>query len=99
MRAFDLSPFTRSSIGFDRLFNLLESASVDAEASYPPYNIEKLGDDSYRITIAVAGFGKDELSIVAQQNTLTVSGKKKGDENRQYLHRGLAARAFQRQFN
>ena len=101
MRAFDVSPFARSSIGFDRLFDLLESATRadESELSYPPYNIEKLGEDCYRITMAVAGFDRDELSIVAHQNTLTVSGKKKGEENRQYLHRGLAARAFQRQFN
>jgi molecular chaperone IbpA len=101
MRTFDVSPFTRSSIGFERLFDLLESATRadESEVSYPPYNIEKLGEDAYRLTMAVAGFNKDELSIVAQQNTLTVSGKKKGDESKQYLHRGLATRAFQRQFN
>jgi molecular chaperone IbpA len=101
MRAFDLSPFARSSIGFDRLFDLLETAARvdDGESSYPPYNIEKVGEDAYRITIAVAGFERDELQVVAQQNILAVSGRKKSEENRQYLHRGLAARAFQRQFN
>jgi molecular chaperone IbpA len=101
MREFDLSPFARSSIGFDRLFDLLETATRldDADASYPPYNIEKVGDEAYRITMAVAGFDRDELQIVAQQNTLTVSGRKNAEENRQYLHRGLASRAFQRQFN
>ena len=101
MRGFDLSPFARSSIGFDRLFDLLETATRadESEFSYPPYNIEKLGEDAYRITMAVAGFDRDELSIVAHQNTLTVAGKKKADESRQYLHRGLATRAFQRQFN
>jgi len=101
MRAFDLSPFTRSSIGFDRLFDLLEAATRldDGEASYPPYNIEKVGDEAYRITMAVAGFDRDELQVVAQQNTLTVSGRKKAEDNRHYLHHGLASRAFQRQFN
>lgn len=101
MREFDLSPFARSSIGFDRLFDLLETTTRldDADASYPPYNIEKVGDEAYRITMAVAGFDRDELQIVAQQNTLTVSGRKNAEENRQYLHRGLASRAFQRQFN
>jgi molecular chaperone IbpA len=101
MRAFDISPFARSSIGFDRLFELLEATSRldDSELSYPPYNIEKLGEDAYRLTMAVAGFSLDELSIVAQQNTLTISGRKKGEEERHYLHRGLATRAFQRQFN
>jgi molecular chaperone IbpA len=101
MREFDLSPFARSSIGFDRLFELLETETRldDADASYPPYNIEKVGDEAYRITMAVAGFDRDELQIVAQQNTLTVSGRKNAEENRQYLHRGLASRAFQRQFN
>jgi molecular chaperone IbpA len=101
MREFDLSPFARSSIGFDRLFDLLETTTRldDADASYPPYNIEKVADEAYRITMAVAGFERDELQIVAQQNTLTVSGRKNAEEDRQYLHRGLASRAFQRQFN
>jgi molecular chaperone IbpA len=101
MREFDLSPFARSSIGFDRFFDLIETAGHlgEAEAGYPPYNIEKVGDDAYRITMAVAGFDRDELQVVARQNTLSVAGRKKSDENRQYLHRGLATRAFERQFN
>jgi molecular chaperone IbpA len=101
MQTFDFAPFTRSSIGFDRLFELLEGASRGdlGDTTYPPYNIEKLSEDVYRITMAVAGFDRDELQIVSHQNTLTVSGRKKPEENRQYLHRGLAARAFQRQFN
>ena len=100
MQTFDFAPFTRSSIGFDRLFELLEGTRGDlGDTTYPPYNIEKVSDDAYRITMAVAGFDRDELQIVSHQNTLTVSGRKKPEENRQYLHRGLAARAFQRQFN
>ena len=101
MQTFDFAPFTRSSIGFDRLFELLEGASRGdlGDTTYPPYNIEKVSDDAYRITMAVAGFDRDELQIVSHQNTLTVSGRKKPEENRQYLHRGLAGRAFQRQFN
>ena len=88
MQTFDFAPFTRSSIGFDRLFELLEGASRgDLADGYPPYNIEKLRDDAYRITVAVAGFERDELQIVSHQNTLTLSGRKKAEENRQYLHR------------
>ena len=101
MQTFDIAPFSRSSIGFDRLFDLLETASRGdlGESTYPPYNIEKLSEDAYRITMAVAGFDREELQIVSHQNTLTISGRKKPEENRQYLHRGLAARAFQRHFN
>ncbi|KAA0581607.1 Hsp20 family protein [Azospirillum sp. Sh1] len=100
MRSYDLSPLFRSTVGFDRLSRLLETATTgDESASYPPYNIEKLSEDSYRITMAVAGFGIDDLNIVAHQNSLTVTGKAKKDEpTGQFLYRGIAGRAFERRF-
>ena len=97
--ALDLSPFWRSSIGFDRLLGLLDEVTrLDASDTYPPYNIEKTGEDAYRITLAVAGFTPDELSITAEADLLTVSGKKADSQGRQYLHHGIAARAFERRF-
>jgi molecular chaperone IbpA len=102
MRNFDFAPLSRSTIGFDRMMQLFEDATrlvEDGESSYPPYNIEKTGDDSYRITMAVAGFGESDLSITQQANSLLVAGRKQGDENSQYLHHGLAARAFNRRFD
>ena len=100
MRSYDLSPLFRSTVGFDRLSRLLETATTGDEAvSYPPYNIEKLSEDSYRITMAVAGFGIDDLNIVAHQNSLTVTGKANKDEpTGQFLYRGIAGRAFERRF-
>ena len=101
MRTFDLSPLFRSTVGFDRMSQLLDSAlRVDeAQLSYPPYNIEKTGEDSYRITMAVAGFGQDDVSIVSQENSVTISGKaQEVPEGVEYLHRGIARRAFQRRF-
>lgn len=101
MRNYDLSPLFRSTVGFDRLSRLLETATNgdEAAASYPPYNIEKMGEDSYRITMAVAGFGLDDLTITAHQNSLTVTGKAKKDEGTgQFLYRGIAGRAFERRF-
>ncbi|WP_448190050.1 Hsp20 family protein [Azospirillum sp. sgz301742] len=100
MRTYDLSPLFRSTVGFDRLTRLLEGAATSDEAvSYPPYNIEKLGDDAYRITMAVAGFGPEDLEITAQQNSLVVTGKaKKEQETGQFLYRGIAGRAFERRF-
>ena len=101
MRSYDLSPLFRSTVGFDRLSRLLENAMTgdDAAASYPPYNIEKTGDDAYRITMAVAGFGPEDLEITAQQNSLVVTGKaKKEQETGQFLYRGIAGRAFERRF-
>lgn len=102
MNALDFSPLFRSTIGFDRLMRLADAATrVDTTAlSYPPYNIEKTGDDTYRLTMAVAGFAKDELEIVAQENALIVTGKAKpAEDQRQYLHRGIARRAFERRFH
>jgi molecular chaperone IbpA len=101
MRSYDLSPLFRSTVGFDRLSRLLETATngEEAAASYPPYNIEKLGEDSYRVTMAVAGFGVDDLTIVAHQNSLTITGKAKKEEGTgQLLYRGIAGRAFERRF-
>ena len=101
MRTFDLTPLFRSTVGFDRLAQLLDAtARLDEQTfSYPPYNIEKLGDDAYRITMAVAGFGPENLEIVAKDRTLTVAGKASQDQaGTQYLHRGVAGRAFERRF-
>ena len=98
---FDFSPYRRSTVGFDRLFDMLErGVRADQGDSYPPYDLEKLGEDSYRITLAVAGFRPDEIEITAQQNQLLVAGKKATEENAQerYLHRGIAARSFERRF-
>lgn len=97
--AFDFSPLFRSSIGFDRVLDLLENATrFQTTDGWPPYNIEKLGEDQYRIVMAVAGFAPDELSITVEPNLLVVSGEKKVDENVQYLHRGIAAGSFERRF-
>lgn len=101
MRTYDLSPLFRSTVGFDRLSRLLESAMTvdDAALSYPPYNIEKMGENAYRITMAVAGFAPEELDVVAQQNSLTITGRaRKEAEEGQFLYRGIAARAFERRF-
>lgn len=98
MRHPDFAPFYRSAIGFDRLFQMLDSG-FDSDNGYPPYNIERTGENAYRITMAVAGFTPDELKVEAKESTLTVTGEKKPDDNeRTYLHRGIAARAFERRF-
>jgi molecular chaperone IbpA len=102
MDAFDFSPLFRSTIGFDRLTRLVDAATrVDSAAlSYPPYNIEKTGDDAYRLTMAVAGFSPEEVDITVQENSLVVTGKaKKEEEESRYLHRGIARRAFERRFS
>jgi molecular chaperone IbpA len=101
MRTFDLTPFYRSTIGFDRLFSLLDQVPGDAATGYPPYNIERTGDNAYRISVAVSGFAQNELSIVAKENTLTIKGEKvaeSGDKSAEVLYRGIAARAFERAF-
>ncbi|HEV2512588.1 Hsp20 family protein [Bosea sp. (in: a-proteobacteria)] len=96
---FDFSPLYRSSIGFDRIFGTLEAASrLDPAGNWPPYDIVKTGDDDYRIAMAVAGFSQDELTITHEPNLLMVSGQKAGQDNGQYLHHGIAERAFQRRF-
>ena len=101
MRTYDFSPLYRSSVGFDRMMRLLDAATRGEENSptYPPYNIEKTGDSAYRITMAVAGFAEDELNISVQEGVLTVSGKAQRDEEQaNFLHRGIARRAFERRF-
>lgn len=101
MSTFDFSPLYRSAIGFDHLASLLDSVStVDrSQSAYPPYNIELLETDKYRITMAVAGFDEDEISVETEQNTLTISASKQDKETeRKYLHRGIAERDFKRQF-
>jgi molecular chaperone IbpA len=102
MDRFDFTPLFRSTIGFDRLARLVDTANrVDSAAlSYPPYNIEKTGEDAYRLTMAVAGFSRNELDITVHENTLIVTGKAQTDEeNSRYLHHGIARRAFERRFS
>jgi molecular chaperone IbpA len=102
MRTYDLTPFYRSTVGFDRLLSLLDQATSDGSPGYPPYNIERTGENDYRITVAVSGFAKEELSIVAKENTLTIKADKVANENgkekSELLYRGIAARAFERVF-
>ncbi len=95
----DFSPYRRSSIGFDRLFDLLENASRSGEGdSYPPFDVEQSGDDAYRITVAVAGFTREEIDITSKPNSLVITGRKAQEAERKFLHRGIATRAFERQF-
>ena len=95
--AFDFGNFRRSSVGFDRLFDMLENSSIGGE-NYPPFDLIKVDDNRYRIEVAVAGFGKDDIEITSQQNQLLVRGQK-GDENgSNYVHRGIANRSFERRF-
>ena len=98
---FDFTPYRRSTVGFDRLFDFLESDGRSEQAdNYPPYDIEKLSDDSYRITLAVAGFGPGDIDITARQNMLIITGRKAENRNKDgnYLHMGIATRAFERRF-
>lgn len=95
----DFSPLYRSSIGFDRLANLIENASANSQGGYPPYNIELMDDNRYRITMAVAGFTQQDLDIQSQANTLVIKGAKPGDETeRRFLYQGIAERGFERRF-
>ena len=100
MHNFDLSPLFRTSVGFDRLNNLFDAAlHIDEAPSYPPYNIEKLDEDRYSITMAVAGFGEADVEVLVKDNTLTVNGKiGDAEEAKSYLYRGIAGRAFNRSF-
>jgi molecular chaperone IbpA len=101
MRTFDLSPFYRSTVGFDRLFSLLDSNVNNEAQTYPPYNIERTGENAYRITMAVAGFGEGELTLEAKENTLSVKGEKKTEtteKKSEFLYRGIGARSFERRF-
>lgn len=95
----DLSPLYQSAIGFDRMASLLDTVARDSKPSYPPYNIERVDENHYRITMAVAGFAEDDLEITSEQNTLLISGKQGGEsEDGDYLYRGIAARNFERKF-
>ncbi len=99
MRTIDFSPLYRSVVGFDRLAALLDAAAAGESTGYPPYNIEAVGENAYRIEIAVAGFKPDELALEVKENVLTVQGKKAAnDDSRHFLHRGLAERSFERRF-
>ncbi len=102
MRHIDFTPFHRSTVGFDNLFRMLDSAAtLDSEAGgYPPYDIERTGETSYRITMAIAGFRPDEVNVDVKETSLTVKGEKKPTENgkTEYLHKGIAQRAFERRF-
>jgi molecular chaperone IbpA len=95
----DFSPLYHSAIGFDRMANLLDSVARDAKPSYPPYNIERLDENDYRITMAVAGFTEDDLEITSEQNTLVISGRQQEEsDDRNFLYRGIAGRNFERKF-
>ena len=101
MQTFDFSPFYRSTVGFDRLFSTLDGLKIpEAKSSYPPYNIERTGEDAYRISIAVAGFSDEEISIETKENNLTIKGGKAAEDaqTREFLHRGIAERAFDLRF-
>jgi len=100
MRTFDLSPLYRSTVGFDRLFNLIDGGTnFDTSSGYPPYNIERLDENAYEITMAIAGFGEDDIEIEVKENALAVTGKRTEDKaERTFLHQGIATRAFDRRF-
>ena len=98
MRPYDFSPLWRSTVGFDRAFDLINNQSPHAQDAYPPYDIERTGEESYRISIALAGFAAEEVTITAHQNRLTITGKKNDEGKRNYIFRGIANRAFERHF-
>jgi molecular chaperone IbpA len=101
MRTFDLAPLYRSTVGFDRLFSLLDQGLEGGAPGYPPYNIERTGENAYRVSVAVAGFNESELSVVAKENTLTIRGEKTAKEegkSAETLYQGIAARTFERVF-
>ncbi len=103
MRTFDMTPLFRNSVGFDRMARLMDGVAADQAPTYPPYNIEKVDEDSYRITMAVAGFAETDLDVQVKENQLTITGRvektENAEEEKQYLHRGIAERAFERRFN
>ena len=99
MRTYDFSPLWRSTVGFDRLFDLAETAQRAGEENYPPYNIERLAEDRYQISLAVAGFAPDDISITAEQNVVTVEGSKSDKAEGDFLYRGTSTRHFKRQFS
>lgn len=99
MRSYDLTPLYRSTVGFDRVFDLLDSMSKAETGGYPPYNIERIADNDYRITLAVAGFSESELEVEVHENTLKITGARgEGDEGREFLYQGIAGRSFERRF-
>jgi molecular chaperone IbpA len=100
MAAYDFSPFYRSTVGFDRLFNRLDALVGQEQKTYPPYNIEKVGEDTYRISVAVAGFSTGDIAIESKENNLVIKGAKgvDGEDKREFLHRGIAERAFELRF-
>ena len=101
MRTFDLSPLFSTTVGFDRMARMLDQMSSEGAPTYPPYNIEKTDEDAYRVSMAVAGFGEDNLALEVKENVLTVSGSldRQEEETKTFLHRGIASRAFERRFN
>jgi molecular chaperone IbpA len=100
MRDFDLTPIWRSTVGFDRLVNLIdESLRLAGEDNYPPYNIARTGEDHYRVSLALAGFKPEEITVTAEQNMLTIEGRKAEKDDRDYLYQGISGRPFRRQFN
>ena len=100
MRTFDFTPLWRSTIGFDHLADLVDNSLRQAtDDNYPPYNIERSSEDHYRITLALAGFAPDDVTVTAEQNTLTIEGRKADKDEREYLYQGIAARPFRRVFN
>jgi molecular chaperone IbpA len=100
MRTYDLNPLWRSTIGFDRFFDLVDAAQhADSDDNYPPANVERIAEDRYQISLALAGFSPDEIAITAEQNVLTVEGRKADKGQREFLYQGISARPFKRQFN
>lgn len=100
MRTYDLNPLWRSTIGFDRFFDLVDAAqNTGSDDNYPPCNVERLGDDRYQISLALAGFAPDEIALTAEQNVLTVEGRKAEKQQREFLYQGISSRPFKRQFN
>ena len=99
MRTFDPTPFWRSTVGFDRLFDMLDQSARHGEDTYPPYNIERTGENDYRISLALAGFSPDQVAITAEQNVLTIEGARPEKAGQEYLYQGIATRPFRRVFN
>ena len=99
MRTYDFTPLWRSTVGFDRIFDLLDETQRTVEEHYPPYNIERLGEDRYQISLALAGFTPDEIAVTAEQNVLTIEGHKDDEQKHDYLYHGISAKPFKRQFN
>ena len=100
MRTYDLNPLWRSTIGFDRFFDLVDAAQhASTDDNYPPCNVERLGEDRYQISLALAGFAPDEITLTAEQNVLTVEGRKGEKQQREFLYQGISSRPFKRQFN